>query len=169
MMREEDAAALLEALAERGVDVRLDGGWGVDALLGEQTRAHNDLDLFVERFDEDATVALLRECGYVPVERTFTTEAHTAWADGEGREVDLHVFERAADGSLLFEGEAYPASVFDGEGRIAGRAVRCIPPAEQVAFHCGYDHDEDDVHDVRLLCEHFGIPVPAEYAREIAG
>ena len=27
----------------------------------------------------------------------------------------------------------------------------------------------DSVHDVRLLCERFGIPVPAEYAREIEG
>ena len=38
MMREEDAAELLDALAVRGIDVRLDGGWGVDALLGRQTR-----------------------------------------------------------------------------------------------------------------------------------
>lgn len=114
MMREEDAAELLDALAERGIDVRLDGGWGVDALLGRQTREHNDLDLFSERRDEDALVALLRERGFAPVGRAFTTEAHTAWADDEDREVDLHVFERAADGSLLFEGEAYPASTFDG-------------------------------------------------------
>ena len=26
-----------------------DGGWGVDALLGTQTRVHNDIDLFVEK------------------------------------------------------------------------------------------------------------------------
>ena len=168
MMREEDAAALLEALEARGIGAALDG-WGVDALVGEQTRAHNDLDLFVERGDEDAAVALLRERGFAPVERAFATEAHTAWADERGCEVDLHVYERAADGALLFEGETYPAGVFAGEGRIAGRAVRCIPPDAQVAFHCGYVHDADDVHDVRLLCERFGIPVPAEYAREIEG
>lgn len=41
--------------------------------------------------------------------------------------------------------------------------MRCIPPAEQVAFHCGYDFDGDDVRDVRLLCERFGVPVPEEY------
>ena len=58
MMREEDAAGLLDALAERGIDVRLDGGWGVDALLGRQTREHNDLDLFSERRDEDARARL---------------------------------------------------------------------------------------------------------------
>ena len=73
MMREEDAAELLDALAERGIDVRLDGGWGVDALLGRQTREHDDLDLFSERRDEDALVALLRERGFAPVGRAFTT------------------------------------------------------------------------------------------------
>ncbi|MFA7545419.1 MAG: aminoglycoside nucleotidyltransferase, partial [Anaerovoracaceae bacterium] len=30
-------------------------------------------------------------------------------------------------------------------------------------FHLGYEHDENDVHDVRLLCERFNIPIPNEY------
>lgn len=33
----------------------------------------------------------------------------------------------------------------------------------QVAFHCGYDYDAYDMHDVRLLCERFGIPLPEAY------
>jgi len=28
-----------------GIEVWVDGGWGVDALLGEETRPHSDLDL----------------------------------------------------------------------------------------------------------------------------
>ena len=42
------ADAVLEVIAtleEASVRVWLDGGWGVDALLGEQTRNHADLDL----------------------------------------------------------------------------------------------------------------------------
>lgn len=38
---------VLDALAAASVFVFLDGGWGVDALLGEQTRTHADLDLIV--------------------------------------------------------------------------------------------------------------------------
>jgi lincosamide nucleotidyltransferase A/C/D/E len=40
-----DATALLGRLAEREVNACVGGGWAVDALLGEQTREHADLDL----------------------------------------------------------------------------------------------------------------------------
>ena len=30
-------------------------------------------------------------------------------------------------------------------------------------FHLGYEHDENDVHDVILLCEAFQIAIPDEY------
>jgi hypothetical protein len=36
---------VLERLDRAGVPVWLDGGWGVDALVGRQTRPHRDLDL----------------------------------------------------------------------------------------------------------------------------
>ena len=45
MMLADDVALVVTALAEAGVAAWLDGGWGVDALLGEQTREHDDLDL----------------------------------------------------------------------------------------------------------------------------
>lgn len=163
MMGEREAAALLEEAARRGIDVWLDGGWGVDALVGEQTRPHDDLDVFVRRRDEAAFVALLEAEGFSEAPRAFTMEDHTAWEAGDGRVVDLHVFEFADDGSLVFLGERYPASAFSGRGTVGGVEVRCIPAAEQVAFHCGYDFDADDVRDVRLLCERFGVPVPEEY------
>lgn len=51
MVTEKDALEILLRAERIGVDVRLDGGWGVDALLGRQTRDHDDIDLFVERSD----------------------------------------------------------------------------------------------------------------------
>jgi hypothetical protein len=36
---------VLDRLDANGVTGWLDGGWGVDAVLGEQTRPHEDLDL----------------------------------------------------------------------------------------------------------------------------
>jgi lincosamide nucleotidyltransferase A/C/D/E len=33
------------------IDLHIDGGWGVDALLGRQTRTHADLDIAVNRQD----------------------------------------------------------------------------------------------------------------------
>jgi lincosamide nucleotidyltransferase A/C/D/E len=53
--------------------------------------------------------------------------------------------------------------VFSGIGKIGDKAVKCIDAKNQVLFHLGYEHDENDVHDVRLLCERFNIPIPNEY------
>lgn len=39
---------LLDVLSQGEVGVWLDGGWGVDALLEEQTREHHDVDVVVE-------------------------------------------------------------------------------------------------------------------------
>ena len=41
--------------------------------------------------------------------------------------------------------------------------VSCIEPYSQVMFHLGYEFDENDVHDVKLLCETFHIEIPNEY------
>lgn len=35
---------LYQRLLDAGIPIWLDGGWGVDALLEEQTRIHDDLD-----------------------------------------------------------------------------------------------------------------------------
>jgi hypothetical protein len=37
-----DVMEILEWLEEAHVDLWLDGGWGHDAVLGEQTRRHDD-------------------------------------------------------------------------------------------------------------------------------
>jgi len=54
-----------------------------------------------------------------------------------------------------------------GRGSIDGYPVRCIAPEWLVKFHTGYEADENDYHDVRLLCERFAIDVPGEYRKFI--
>ena len=50
---------ILDLLAAVGVPAWLDGGWGVDALFGRITRAHNDLDLILALDDLPHVVAVL--------------------------------------------------------------------------------------------------------------
>lgn len=45
MMTEQDVLEIVCVLEARGISVWLDGGWGVDALLGTQRRRHKDLDV----------------------------------------------------------------------------------------------------------------------------
>lgn len=63
-----DATALLGRLAEHGADACVGGGWAVDALLGEQTREHADLDLWVPAGDLERLFVAFAECG---VDRIF--------------------------------------------------------------------------------------------------
>ena len=96
MMSAADVLDLLDDLSSRGVTAWLDGGWGVDALLGEQTREHDDADLVVVREDLDTVRALLEAQGFV-VERDWLPMA-IALRHPDGRAVDLHPVDPTADG-----------------------------------------------------------------------
>ena len=47
-----DVKQILQFAIDAEIKVFLDGGWGVDALLGHQSRAHNDIDIFVGSMDD---------------------------------------------------------------------------------------------------------------------
>ena len=47
-MRSDEVVGLYLDMEAHGVELWLMGGWGVDALLGRQTREHHDLDVLVE-------------------------------------------------------------------------------------------------------------------------
>jgi len=51
---------------------------------------------------------------------------------------------------------------------IDGFPVKCISPEWMVKFHTGYPLDEDGYHDVKLLCERYGITLPQEYDEFVA-
>ena len=163
MVNKADAIEIILYAEENEIDIWLDGGWGVDALLGEETRSHNDIDLFVEEKNGKTFIEILKEKGFTEVIEAYTTTDHTVWKDDKDRIIDLHVFEFNEQGDLVFEGESYPSNVFSGIGKIGNKVVKCIDAENQVLFHLGYEHDENDVHDVRLLCERFNIPIPNEY------
>ncbi len=153
-----DLVELLDALDELGVIHWLDGGWGVDALLGEQTRDHGDADLVVSRADLQRTDELLRDRGFVVIRDWLPTSV--AYRDSFGREVDLHPVDPTPDGGgdqVLPDGGSWhygpPVA-----GIVAGRAVRCCPAAEQAAMHRGYPLREVDRVDMRRLGERFGLP-----------
>ena len=64
MVSAEDVIHLYKLLSNHGIQVWLNGGWGVDALFGEQTRPHKDLDMFVLVNDVNHLCELLSLKGY---------------------------------------------------------------------------------------------------------
>jgi Aminoglycoside-2''-adenylyltransferase len=76
--------AVLNAVRSVGCRFWVEGGWGVDALVGHQTRPHRDVDLDIDGTFEDQVLGALQKLGY-----TIETGDRTAWNLGH----------RAADGS----------------------------------------------------------------------
>jgi lincosamide nucleotidyltransferase A/C/D/E len=147
-----------------GLNICIDGGWAVDAMLGKQTRPHSDLDIALPASEVPALRALLERRGFSEVSRPDSWEHNFVLQTVSGDTIDAHSYELHSDGSNKF-GVAYIAEHLCGEGIILGARVRCVPPHWLVLFHAGYEVDETDWHDVRLLCERFGIPIPDIYER----
>lgn len=144
----------------------VDGGWGVDALVGETTRPHSDLDLVVLLDELDVVRTCLAEAGFTRVLRDWLPTA-LAVADGAGREIDLHPVTgtaRAGGYQLLADGERFhfPAPTI---GAIGGRTVRCVDAATQVRCHLGYEPSEKDRRDMARLAAATGVELPEEYSR----
>ena len=156
-----DGEALLDLFESIGVDVWVDGGWGVDALLGKQTRIHADLDIVVSKHDVSALVEGLDIRKF----KRIRTEDERPWnfvlGDAQGRKLDVHVISLDECGNGIYgprgNGEMYPADSLTGWGVIHGRRVRCISAEWQMRFHTGYELGDNDRHDMAALTEGFGL------------
>jgi lincosamide nucleotidyltransferase A/C/D/E len=164
-----DVLDLYTVLGARGVEIWIDGGWGVDALLGEQTRPHKDLDIAIEQKHVAALRTFLQSRGYREVKLEEARPWNFVLRDANGREIDVHVIVLDDRGNGIYgppeKGEMYPAASFTGTGTIDGQTVRCISAEWAIKFHSGYDLQEKDFRDVSALCKKFGIPLPAMYEK----
>ena len=166
----DDAAVVdaLDCLESHEITLWLDGGWGIDALVGKQTRDHGDLDLVVAQGTLAAAESALRELGY---RHDATLEpglpARMVLLDCDRRQIDLHPVVLDAHGNGWQPlGDAawgsYPATGLTGTGVVSERRVRCLTPELQLRHHLGYAPDSNDRHDLRLLAQHFGLALPPD-------
>jgi lincosamide nucleotidyltransferase A/C/D/E len=158
------AAQLVQFLEQNDLEVYVDGGWAVDALLGEQTRLHDDLDIALPHKHVLSLRALLAARGFRERLRDGTWECNFVLVDEHGCRLDVHSYTLDDAGNNIY-GVAYISDHLTGRGSINGYPVRCVSPAWLVKFHTGYELDENDYHDVRLLCERFGFAMPDEYRK----
>ncbi len=164
-----DVLSLYTELEGLGITIWVDGGWGVDALLGEQTRPHKDLDIAIEQKDVPKLCALLQSRGYKEIKLEEAKPWNFVLSDENGREIDFHVVVINDEGNGMYgprdKGETYPAASLRGTGSILGQAVRCISPEWMVKFHTGYELKEKDFRDVSALCEKFDLPLPDAFVQ----
>lgn len=168
-MKQQDVEAFLDLCEQNNFSVWIDGGWGVDALLGEQTREHADLDIAIEQRHVEALESALSEKCYKRIKREDERPHNFILGDNAGHQIDVHVVVLDDTGNGIYgppeNGEKYPASSLSGTGTIGDKSVRCISPENMVEFHTQYEPDDNDYHDVKLLCEKFNLPLPEIYKK----
>jgi lincosamide nucleotidyltransferase A/C/D/E len=161
-----DVVEILGWLRAASADVWLDGGWGVDALIGEQTREHKDLDLIVKDAHEPRIREALAAHGFVQV---GGVPQFFVLADERGCEVEVHPvrFDDQGNGHLLSEdGEPFghSAEAFAATGSVSGYSVACLSAEAQMSNHSwGYEPGDTDFQDMRLLHDRLGTPSMGPY------
>ena len=166
MMSARDVLTVMDALSAAGYRAWLDGGWAVDAIIGEETRPHDDLDLVGELADVERVAQALEPLGFRLTEDE--RPVRVVYAAEDGRRVDFHtvVFDEGGGGVQPQPGGGtfrYPPEGFAAVGEIAGRRLPCLSAKVQLLCHAGYEPDGKDRHDVAMLVERFGLKPPRAY------
>jgi len=179
MVSAEDVIEIIERLSAAGIQVWVCGGWGIDALLGRETRPHKDFDILVQLDDIVQARALLEHDGYRLVElwsenlrvadpRGVETDTGFVLEDAAGRQIDLHAIVLlpdggavpAYDGGDIGPGMTFSAEDLSGDGTIAGVPARCLSVEMQFRGHTGYELPERQIPDLEFLRERFGNERP---------
>ena len=164
-MAASDVVELLDLLEAHGIDVWLNGGWGIDALLCHETREHDDLDITISATDRQSYADLMAELGFA----LFRVDNDFNWVlvDDYERLVDVHLVDfsetkQSDQGATIYGSAGLPFEVgsLEGRGEILGREVRCETAGHQVRGHTKYTPDEQDYQDVLAICRAFSIEMP---------
>ena len=151
-MDADEVVRVIDWLDEWAVVYQVNGGWAVDALLGSQSRAHGDLDIFADSTKADPLIEWLSGRGYEIVEdwRPIRVELRS-----DERAVDIHPMELDAAGDGVqrgFGGDTFAHRACDrAVGMIRGRPVVVASAARLMELRSGYELRPEDHHDLNLL------------------
>jgi lincosamide nucleotidyltransferase A/C/D/E len=148
-----EVLAVLDAVGSVGCRFWLEGGWGVDALVGHQTRSHRDVDVDFDAGYEAAVLDALSSLDYT-IETDWRPNRIELAAAGRGH-VDLHPLVIDRDGSprqAALDGgwHEFPKSWFT-IGTLDGMTAPCVSLEAQRLFHAGYELRQVDMHDLAEL------------------
>lgn len=154
-MTSADVLEVACALDSAGVHYWLAGGWGIDALVGYQTRDHRDLDLVIDSEDTARALEAMSARGFrhMPavadgahreVPGAFMPHRELIQDDRQ-RTVDMHPVNLATwpDKRSLTDRFAL--------GTIDGHELPCLSVASQRAAHQGFALSEAHIADLQAL------------------
>lgn len=166
-MTAEYVVKFYQELEKLNIDAWIDGGWGIDALIGMQTRPHGDLDIIIQEKDVSQIKQLLKSWGYKVLERDDLAYNYFHMADKSDHEIDITAIQFDEKGDGIFgsaeNNEMNPRNSFDGLGIIGDYKVKCISVEYAIKFRLDHEIAAHDAEDVRALCQKFKIEVPSIY------
>jgi hypothetical protein len=166
------------ALSDEHLPFWVAGGWGLDALIGCETRRHSDLDVVVDRFWENLpkVAALLTGLGYRrkrPISGTVWFLDAEVFEDDQGHHIEVVNinWESLAMAAALLSPLPTPESEPSGEptratpflleqftatGMLDGVSIPALSVKTQQLFHLGYVRRPEESHAddvIRLITE----------------
>ncbi|HYO20179.1 MAG TPA: lincomycin resistance protein LmrB [Dermatophilaceae bacterium] len=151
-MTDVEVTEIVGWLEARHATYQVNGGWAVDALLGRQTRAHRDLDVFVDTEVVDEFLAWLEERDYAVAEDWLPIRVELVASHGR---VDVHPMTIQANGDGIQKGfgdETFTHAARDRTyGVIGGVTVVVASAARLRELRQGYAHRDVDLHDLAVL------------------
>lgn len=145
---------VVRALDTSGVTYWIAGGWGVDALVGRQTRRHDDLDVVLDDFHTCAPTVCQRlsALGFSLTERHFQPVwMPDQWVleDANGARIDVLSLDRhlvtSAGHGILGEADLF------AQGRVGEHSVPCLSLLTQRVVHSGFPPRSVHRRDLELL------------------
>jgi len=171
-MMAHDVADLVRRWRAERITVWLDGGWGVDALLGKESRPHHDLDIVLEHEMLKRFAELMNQMGFSRISDDGSFKH--VFGDPAGRQVDVRLVDtsrrqRTPAGTEVYAGAGLPVEVGsrDGRGTVGGELVRCCTADYLVRTRLGGFLEElDDTarRDVLALHRQLRTPLPIGYS-----
>lgn len=132
---------IIDLLTDLNIRYWVEGGWGIDVLIGKQTREHQDVDIDFDATHEKELLKKLSEIGYqitIDQRPTRVELYHPNYGN-----IDIHPFEISESGSVK---QANPeggwfelASDWFTKSSYEGRMIPCVSIEGQRIFHSGYD------------------------------
>jgi len=161
------------AMSDQNLDYWVAGGWGLDALIGSQTRRHGDLDVVVDRFHENLPRVgeLLTGLGYrrkKPLGGTVWFPDAEVYEDGAGHHIEVLNINWAALARAWAAPKEPPHLPTSPAGATSERTPQLLEKctsrgtlesvslpvlslAAQQLFHVGYAGREEDSHAHEIM------------------
>lgn len=153
IVTKENLIKVLDLLDSIKMRYWIDGGWGVDILLGKQKREHRDVDVDFDGKFTETLLDKLKEEGYEIV--VDWSPSRIELSHPKLGYIDVHPLIINEDGSARqanpqggwyeFKAEWFSTAVFEG------RVIPCISAEAQKIFHSGYELREVDKIDMKNL------------------